>query len=651
MEKRCIIIVATLVVLLSALMVLPATAQLSDDVLTHIPSDLTTPSVTLRPLDERAANVPDVTGMIGTCRHLFFSTEEEFVTRGPEPPDGNPIISDGDLLGPNCVVFARNEELLAAFKVKEDLGLDAADVIDVKRRLVAFSTELDDPRGRFTAGDLLVTNGAMIPNNALLANFDIPRMDLGLDAVHFVGDRERIIKFLDEAKDRQDEWQKDPSMLIMILKEYDIDIWFSTEGTGPVIEKPFIDGDLLSAREGIIVAHNALLLPVSVPAGIPDRGVDFGLDAVTTNRDGDKRLIHFSTEILYKKRPTFTDGDVLLFGNGVVCTNDDLIKCFEPMTDELGLDALSVAIQEEEGVIPYITHFNGVSVGKISPSGLAKPTEEPFGQPFGRWIQIQGYTPDDVDEYRVVYCKAEDWPCAETDIDGIEVHSTDDWYVDEEDSWWSPCTANTRHWYSTAEGWFDASDYRDLKSCNPSLPLTMWQSNAAPDQNGLYVVWLQYRRGGMEYEEPYKHYIQLDNLEPKNCTIAPKDGSFCDDLASDKMPLMVQGHFDDAHFRWYRLELLGGDPPVTKYYGAVNYYDSPTDGVGPEGTGPGMVDLYEVDVNNLPKESIDDCCYAVILDTWDRTIYGTFNAPNDYRSTHYGGFRNRTAAFTFAYTP
>jgi len=81
----------------------------------------------------------------------FFSTEEEFITQGLEPPDGNPIISDGDLLGPGCVVFARNQKLLAIFKTERDLGLDAADVIDVERFLVAFSTELDDPQGRFTS--------------------------------------------------------------------------------------------------------------------------------------------------------------------------------------------------------------------------------------------------------------------------------------------------------------------------------------------------------------------------------------------------------------------------------------------------------------------------------------------------------------------
>ena len=122
------------------------------------------------------------------------------MTRGPTPPDGNPIISDGDLLGVGCAVCARNGDLLKSFDVTMDLGLDAADVIDVGEYVVAFSTELDSPNlGQFTAGDLLSTNGAIIPNVALLYSFDLPRADLGLDAIHFIGEAGGIIKFLDEA--------------------------------------------------------------------------------------------------------------------------------------------------------------------------------------------------------------------------------------------------------------------------------------------------------------------------------------------------------------------------------------------------------------------------------------------------------------------
>ena len=67
---------------------------------------------------------------------------------------------------------------------------------------------------------------------------------------------------------------------------------------------------------------NSTLLPAAVPAGIPARGVDFGLDAGTTDREGSVELVHFSTEILYEGQPSFTDGDVLKFGNDVAITNE-----------------------------------------------------------------------------------------------------------------------------------------------------------------------------------------------------------------------------------------------------------------------------------------------------------------------------------------
>ena len=142
------------------------------------------------------------------CKELVFSTEEEFVTQGPEPADGNPILSDGDLLGVatlpsgdvTCILCARNADLLGqTFDVAVDLGLDAVDVIDPEQFLIAFSTELDSPNlGQFTEGDLLVTNGAIIPNRALTYKWQVP-YDLALDAVHLVGKLEGIRAFLDAA--------------------------------------------------------------------------------------------------------------------------------------------------------------------------------------------------------------------------------------------------------------------------------------------------------------------------------------------------------------------------------------------------------------------------------------------------------------------
>jgi len=294
---------------------------------------------------------------LGDCREVGFSTEEDFFSQGPTPADGNPIISDGDLLGRNGRICARNRELVQTFDVTPDMGLDAADIISIKDGLVAFSTELDSPHGNFRAGDLLTNQGAVIPNAALLAAFG-QHPDLGLDAAHFVGDTQPIVAFLAYAKDKgRDFWAQNPNEFPAMLKEYQIDLWFSIEGTIPLVGAPMIlDGDLLSAANGTVVQRNGDWLASPIPAGLPNRGVDFGLDAIGADCYGDMQWARFSTEILYRPEQgsVFTDGDVLAFGGGVLQDNWDLIAGFEPLTRMMGLDALTYPYWREEcgGRIP-----------------------------------------------------------------------------------------------------------------------------------------------------------------------------------------------------------------------------------------------------------------------------------------------------------
>ena len=103
-------------------------------------------------------------------------------------------------------------------------------------------------------------------------------------------------------------------------------------------------------RESDAPRKRELIEEVGVDAKRHAVGVDVGRrtrerDAVTCDRRGNKRLINFSTEILYGGKPIFTDGDVLRFGNGVIFTNLDLIQGFEPKAEFLGLDALSMKVR------------------------------------------------------------------------------------------------------------------------------------------------------------------------------------------------------------------------------------------------------------------------------------------------------------------
>jgi len=302
------------------------------------------------------ADEQSILANLPACKDLGFSTEEDFAIK-----DGTQIVSDGDLLGPNAAICASNAELLAFWKEQVDLGLDAVDVVSVQQpALVAFSTELDDPAGRFTAGDLLATNGTAIPNKVLLTKFQISR-DMGLDGLQFIGPVQGIIGFLNRtAAISRAEWLASPGQLFDLLTAFKVDIWISTESTqmAGAVGAPILDGDLLSVGTGTTVVHQADFLPAVTPAGLPARGVDFGLDAVAASRTGDISTIRFSTEILYRGDKAFTDGDVLVKGDGIQIINNTLITPFGPKARFLGLDALHMnldpVVQTRSGYLPQI---------------------------------------------------------------------------------------------------------------------------------------------------------------------------------------------------------------------------------------------------------------------------------------------------------
>lgn len=559
-------------------------------------------------------------------KSIFFSTEEDFVTQGSEPPDGNPIVSDGDLLNLAGHIYARNRELLGAFDVRDDLGLDAVDVIDVDDRFVAFSTELDHPNGLFTAGDLLATNGAILSNSALLAAFQIPsQLDLGLDAVHFLGKPEDIISFLRMVRDRgRHFWLDNPVTLSKSLEEYDIDIWFSTEGTPPPLEKPmFLDGDLLSAT-GTVVGHNTHLLPAVVPAGIPNRGVDFGLDAVNADREGHQSSIHFCTEILFEGEFSFTDGDVLEIGRGVVIRNAALTKVFKPRSEFLGLDALSFTLKPRR-CENQITDIGGlqVDVADINPAGRAEiipmvSTDHPFGKDVPFWGTI---CPGTI-RFRVVFRKFVDGPGPGT---GIPVLPAEGWMAKGRNMVTGACDVLVP-WFSDADGWFDGPRFRQLLFCNPNLILTWWKSESAPDPNGLYRVWLEFDRGAGIETEPMSHLVRLDNTSPKINSLGIPGGA-CIEYSSTDMPIMVKSDFFDEHFWRYQLVISGDLYPDNPYAG-VHYYDTVPEAANLKSTGtkpPGtLVNLHEVSVFDVVKPPAKPvaCAYGVRLRVWDRTVDG-----------------------------
>jgi hypothetical protein len=340
------------------------------------------------------------------------------------------------------------------------------------------------------------------------------------------------------------------------------------------------------------------------------------------------------------------------------------ILTVEP-ADLLCVPSRKTSLEEKE---PRITHVGHIAVGAIDGGNV--PINGPgaglaniFGyqRPFGRWIPIHGDIPSGVHEFRVVYrLEGNPRPGDPADALGIPVVPADMWRASD----WNPALLDCSNWtpYSSdADGWFDATEFRRLEQgegmpadCNAQLALTMWNSDnpALPDTEGHYVIWLQWRTFalGPIHEEPFDHHVQFDNEPPENLALDIPGGA-CATYGPGDMPIMVQGHVDDAHFLRYRLRIFGGNPPNAHWYPSVNYDDPGPEAanVGPTGTGAGNVNLHEVDVNVLPPPPLVECAYGIRLSAEDRTIVGGFNPPFNLLPWSLGYANDKE--ITFDYTP
>jgi len=590
------------------------------------------------------------------CTDIAFSTSEDFITHGPTPSDGDPYISDGDLLGLNWATCARNAELLATFNITDDLGLDAVDVINIDNFVVAFSTELDSPSTgpAFTSGDLLTTNGAIIPNQALtnaFADGGIP-YDLGLDAVHFIGEIESIDAFIDEAVQvAREEWFSPPDRLENMLLTNNIDIWFSTEGTYTPAKPPgFLDGDLLSAATGTVQVYQDQLLPISVPAGIPVRGVDFGLDAVTSDRSFETDNVHFSTEILFNGEFNFTDGDLLQINSSVIAVNSaDLVNYYQPPATMLGLDAVWIGKQAEQGCVSRITKINGVDVADIDlTTGMINPGVLGFNAPapFGGTFDIQGTVCDDVERFKVVYRSnpSDPWEV-------IKVNASKNWKV-KEDAFFPPIPdcLGLRVWNSGTNGWFDGPDYRHLEDatlggCNTGLALTVWESDLVSGGDELYELVFVTETAGGVFSDTLRT-VQLDNTTPT--VELEKVAGICNSFSTTN--ITVVGRMQDEYFYAYQVK-ISGDGYGTFPYTKTAYFDDPTDQVIATGTmsWASYVDIQDIDLTDLTPSPVA-CGYSVLLRGWDRTHVGSFIFPSNLPG-RCSGCRYTDDLWAFSYSP
>lgn len=604
------------------------------------------------------------------CQQFLFSTEEDFYSEAGEMYDGTPYVSDGDVLSIYGVVCRRNAELLEQFDVTVDLGLDALDLVAPDEEIYAFSTELDSPHGNFSAGDLLFSTGFAIPNRVFVQQFDFD-YDIGLDAVHFTGEPDAIREFVEEVSGiPYEEWE--PDLLIDLLNGFDIDILFSIEGTGPYVGRggfPLVlDGDVLSARNGIVVKHVDLLTP-DVPAGIPSRGIDFGLDALASHVEidpEDPREIYFSTETLYEGERSFTDGDVLLRLSGVTSPYRDLIAQFGIEDGFVGLDALWLARKSDEWANPpeiqYLCGF-GKQASNFGLDGLyARATDGTIlPSPCGDVVPIDGFVPlTGVSRFRVAYRDAGTPRPAVGVAPGIQ----HDWWVSKYNG--TNCVADGTIG-TDANGWMSASAYHDARigtglfaGCpSPNVRLAAWDTRNRlakgynpPDPNGEYIIWLEWEAaGGSMYASVEEHHIQLDNQLPQfpsdintalehdaDLELRLTDGSNafgqCGNIGPGQSRLQVWTSFVDDYFWKFSFRVRG---PVTvaksawihAYYDTMKPIDPTTyvsdvfQNISPTGTVPAPPTLAHVRDLDLAIElgsNFISCAYVVDMYVFDRSI-------------------------------
>ena len=600
---------------------------------------------------------------LANCEGLWFSTSEDFLSRSDQ--QGGPIISDGDLLtyrNGNARVCARNAELLRVFDIEVyDHGLDALDkiVIDEKLVIAAFSTELDsvNSAAQFTAGDLLFTNGAIVPNAALLAKFDLPRdFNLGLDAVHIEGAPRELRELLAALREVGPERLKqEPGTLIEILDRTNTDILFSTEGTAPLVQKPlFLDGDLLSAKFGTIVRSNADLLPL-LPAGLPDRGVDYGLDAYTPAIDPIEivPIEIFSTEINLRKG-TISDGDALLPGPSIYLRNESLTKSFEPLDIDMGLDALA---DRPRDIGQMNCDFGITEISHVDVATRINPATGLFDgdRPFGRDIRVVGNVPGTgcprflthefqvrysldggATEIPVLHPASDNWLSIVAACPGLDVPRTTD-----------------------PTGWFSLTQYQRFDDCPLDPSLAIWRSATVLNgQVGDAIVWVVLRPigGGVE-ETSVPVRIRIDNKRPDMLTMALYEpgsaepfGNQCK-IEGDGQPVVIdiRGTFNDDHFERYSLAWsadgnIGGAVPSTGLGRTYNSRPELTD----MGTNPTPPDT-DVLLENFDLSAafaahpqggvLIECGYSIRLDVFDRTRLGGWNEEENIFSVDDSGNR------------
>ena len=153
-----------------------------------------------------------------------------FPDRGPLPPTAIPSSPTATCWDPT-IRSARATPSCGALEGCGGSGAGCRRYRHVEPGLVAFSTELDYPRGRFGAGRPAGNQRHRDSEHSPAAEVSgRPRHGAGWLAAHRPGARDRRLPEQD-GHHLPKEWLKNPELLFDLLHKFKVDIWISTEST------------------------------------------------------------------------------------------------------------------------------------------------------------------------------------------------------------------------------------------------------------------------------------------------------------------------------------------------------------------------------------------------------------------------------------
>ncbi|MCK4681891.1 hypothetical protein KAT59_02545, partial [Candidatus Bipolaricaulota bacterium] len=277
----------------------------------------------------------------------------------------------------------------------------------------------------------------------------------------------------------------------------------------------------------------------------------------------------------------------------------ELIKCFEPKADFVGLDALSILEVSRPPCGAAIIRVGGMPAGSINADGLADgpsattPIFEAYDSPFGAWVEIIGLMPscEECEEFKVEY--------------GIWLTPTI------APTTWTPLTDGFKEWAFIWPSTFllvsrvpDSGGWLSIL-CDTTMGglYYPWKTDG---RNGKYSLRLTVKdTGGIEHvSSPV--VVMLDNEDP-GCALSIYTSPVCGDITiGDIVSGTITG--TDPHFYSYRLWYESSLTPGVNLILPVRKYTGVSD------TGDTSV-VFSWDTTGLPA-----CGYRIVLEVWDRTI-------------------------------